>query len=389
MHKVLRVPFVIDPSWSARRIADEVHAFSNDLYRKHPDVLQNFAPFLNYSASKTALWPLLTPEERSELDDFPLLVVPTCDFDVRMVVAPSGSDKFIIFDQCILQELMDFFTAIPNQRYPVWAACILRGATRQTTGPRLDLVSWAETPLREFKELRDRGEKHAPYSSSMLFGVEFCMDFLLAHEYAHHALKHFSDEPLNKERDVALIKDHLLCTSQDMEFAADAWSVNVISRLPVFELSSWTISIEMMFWYLSLIESFERNRRTIKGMTPGQHDHPDPIVRAERISRLAERIFEFQLDEAGNLPQPLFNNLHDRQLIWAQVKKFDVYAHYLAEWYCCDPEETVAIHDAVRAGELDMDQYEAKMKSLTRRHRLDSIVGGVKRLFHSIKSKLF
>jgi hypothetical protein len=247
-----------------------------------------------------------------------------------------------------------------------------------------------ETPLRDMKEFHDRGATLVPYGSSMLFGLPHCMDFLLGHEYAHHALKHFSHKPRRGKREAARITDHLLTASQDMEFAADAWAMNVISRLPPFELSSCVLGIELMFWYLSLIESFDKNRRAIEGITSAPYAHPPAIVRAERISRLGERVFETQLDEAGNLPQPLFNNLHDRQRIWARVKRFHLYAHHLAEFYCSDPEETLALHDAVRAGEMDIDGYEKEMEAIARRHRLDSAAAGiVRRVFRGVKSKLF
>jgi hypothetical protein len=369
--------FVVDPSWTAQRIAEEARAFSQDLYRDHPHVLEEQELFLDYSASKTQLWPLLTPEERAGLDDFPLVVVPTGDFDVRMVAAPSGGGKFILFDQNILLELTDFLAANPNKKAWVWAACILRGATRQTSGPLLDPGSWVEAPLRELKEFHDREATGVPYSSSMLFGLPHCIDFLLGHEYGHHALKHFRDEPQTGKGEMARITDHLRTTSLDMEFAADAWALNVISRLPPFELSSWLLAIELMFWYLSLIESFEKNCRSIEGITSQPYDHPPAIVRAERISRLGERVFETQLDEAGNLPQPLFNNLNDRQTIWAQVKKFDLYAYHLAEFYCSEPEKTLAIHNAVRAGEMEGEAYEKEMMAIARRHRLDDSAAGI------------
>lgn len=389
MAKRERVKFEVDRSWSARQIADEARAFTKNLYREHPEVLWFHECFLKYGASETEFWPLLTPEERSALHDFPLVVTPTGAFDVWIAVAPSGDDKFIVFDLCILLELVEFFSAIPNQSYPVWAACILQGALRQTTGPRLNVASWVEAPAREMKELMARKAPQAPYSSSVLFGLPFCMNFLLAHEYGHHALKHFGDESLICNGETAGMTAHLRKTSHDMEFAADCWSLNVISRLPAFDFSSWLLSIEMMFWYMNLVESFNKNRRTIEGITTLPDAHPPVIVRAERISRLGEKVLEAELDEAGRLPEPLFNNLQDRQRIWSWVKKLDTYTQYLAECYCGDPDKTVAIHEAVRAGEQDMDTYEAEMKAIARKHRFDSPFGIAKRAFRHIKSKLF
>src|SRR5262245_20266295 len=248
MANAARVRFEIDRSWSARRIADEARAFTQNLYREHPGVLEFQALFLKYGASQTEFWPLLTSDERAGLPDVPLVVIPTGEFDVWIAVAPSGDERFIVFDLCILLELIELFAAIPTQQYPVLAACILQGALRRTTGPRLELASWVEAPLRDIAVRMEQPALEAPYSVSMLFGVPFCLNFLLAHEYGHHALHHFGDVPLLAEGEQANRVARRRTTSHDMEFAADAWSLGMIARLPAFELSSWILSIELMFW---------------------------------------------------------------------------------------------------------------------------------------------
>lgn len=372
-----RLRFEVGRSWSARQVADEAHAFARKVYRDHPDVLLLHEIFQKYNVSETRLWPLLTSEEQAALQDLPLIVVPTGEFNVRMISAPSGNGRFIVFDEGILLELVEFFSAIPSQRHPAWSACVLQGARRQLTGPRLDLASWVEAPLRELKERQERGAKEAPYRSSMVFGLSFCTDFLLAHEFGHHALGHFGDEAHHRK------------TSHDLEFAADAWAMSVIARLPAFELSSWLLSIELMFWYLNLVDSFDKARRILEDITSPPDDHPPAIARAERLSRLGEKCFEAELDEAGTLPEALFHNLQDRQTLWGHVRKFEAYTPYLAACYCRDPEKTVALHEAIRAGTLDLDAYEAEMKALGRKLRLGSSLGRAKEVLHRIKSKLF
>jgi hypothetical protein len=386
-----RVPFLIHPSWSARRIADEAREFSKNVWRDAPIVLQLQEMLMEYNLSGEEIWKLMTPEERSGVKDFPLIAIPTHDFDVWIAAAPSGADKFIVFDFDILLELSELFAAIPNQTSAAWAACILRGALRHTTARRMTgLAAWVRKPQRELIELQERGATEVPYNSSMLFGVSFCVNFLLAHEWAHHALGHFDEKPLVAEGEMAAqLAPHHGNTSPDMEFAADGWAMNITSRLPAFEFSSRLLAIELMFWYLHLIEVFQTKLRNFEGIAHPPEQHPPVIQRAERISRIGENVFETERDDTGNLPTRLSNNLKDRQMLWNLVRNLWLYMRQLAETYSTAPEETLAIHEAVRAGDLDQAAYPAEMSALAEKSGLTSRGGIAKRIYRHWKSKLF
>jgi hypothetical protein len=260
-----RLRFLIDQSWSAREIADNARTFARQRYRGHPEVIE-MCEGLMQAASETKLWSLLKPQERSLLSDSPIIVVPTGEFDVWTATAPSGDGYYIVFDLCIILELLEFFASVPNQGYPAWSACVLSGARRKTTGPRMHLAAWVQDPMSKLIEHLARNQLQIPYASSMLFGIPFALSFMIGHEYAHHALKHFADGHIITSTTMDPAKARPRGSNHAMEFAADAWSMYIISRLPALELSSWLLAIEMMFLYMHLVEFFNEACRTIRGL---------------------------------------------------------------------------------------------------------------------------
>ena len=130
----------MDPSWSARQIAQEARQSAEHKYRDHPEIVELCD--IAAGAAHTGLLPLLNPEERSTLHDSPVVVAPTAEFNAWTATAPSGDGNYIVFDLCIVTELAEFFSSVPGseQRYAAWAACVLTGARRKTTGPLTNLA---------------------------------------------------------------------------------------------------------------------------------------------------------------------------------------------------------------------------------------------------------
>jgi hypothetical protein len=382
-----RVEFSVNSSWSARQIANEARKFAESLYRDRPEIV-GMCQLVGHDVSETAFWRLLRPDERLLLGDAPVVVVPTGEFDVQTAPAPSGDGKYIVFDLCIVVELLDFLASLPGYHPGRWAACVLSGARRQATGPRTSPAAWVQDRLRELAGHLENQEG-VPYSSSMLFGFEFAVNFLLGHEIGHHALEHFSEQRIGLDRNRATGPAGRHTASHQMEFAADAWSLNVISRLPAFELSSWVLSIEVMFLYLHLIATFDDRRRIIEGVSVPDSDHPLLIGRSERISRLGERVFQAACNDGGDLPKPLFNNLQDRQTVFASLRAFERYMPCLAECYCGDPDRTIHLHEAVRTGETDEAGYIAEMSAIESNLRVGSRLRAIKRTIDVIRHKLF
>ena len=143
-----------------------------------------------------------------------------------------------------------------------------------------------------------------------------------------------------------------------------------------------------MFLYMHFVESFNESCRTIEGISSPKSSHPPLIERSEKVSRLGERVFAAERDEAGDLPDPLFNNLQDRQTIFGSARKFEPYIPYLAECYCGDPDGTIELHEAVKAGEADVATYREQMEAIASKLRLDSPASVAKRAGRLIKNKL-
>ena len=388
------VPIELDPDWSARQVADEVRRVLVNRLADRPLLLDLAEFFSDYSIHESELWAIMTSEEREGIPDIPIIGMPTGEFTAWIAMSPNGEGQFVVVDLCIVWELVSFLSAIGSQAYPAWMACTLQGALRSThVYWDKPLPRWVEAAAREMASYKLpsglRGEVTYTKFSSMLVGLQRCMMFILAHEYAHHKLGHLAGPSAVFQHELGgtSFADHTI--SHEHELQADAMAVDITSRVPTGYLVTWILSIELMFWYLSLIDLFNTECERINGQVSQPKDHPTPLQRAEKISREAQACLTMRLQSKSDDSKLLNEVLEERQRIFKLWKTMCRYTTYLAENYCNAPDRTLALHEAVLACNVDRSGYQAEMEAIQAQYGGSSplIIG--RRLVRHWKSRLF
>jgi hypothetical protein len=386
MHTLRQVPFLLNREWSARQIADEAR---QRLAKMRPDLLELHESLFHDGVEDTDLWAIMTPEEKEGIPNIPIIGIPIHEFNTCIADAPGGNGQFIVFDTCIFKELLDLLSAVPTHGLTAWTACVLQGALRKVSWTESPAF-WAETAIREVMEYAPpKPEDGVVYTrfSSLCIGLPFCVMFILAHEFAHQKLNHLAGNLGVLPREVGGIVVDMHKINHAQEFEADAWALNILTRIPLGYFATWLQRIEVMFWYMNSIELFKTECQRISGLTSLPGDHPDLWERARRVSELGADFIERVTQ--GNLDESLHTSLKGRRDIFEWWKKANrLMIPLLAECYSNDPEGTVRIHNAFRDGSLDVDGYLAEMRAIETKHKITSISYGFRRKMRIVKSRL-
>jgi hypothetical protein len=387
MNTLRREPFLLNREWSARQIAEEARL---RLAKMRPDLLALHDSLFHGGVEDTDLWAIMTPEEKQGIPNIPVIAIPIQEFNTCIAEAPGGGGQFIVFDTCISKELVDLLSAVPTQGLSAWTACVLQGALRKVSWSETPAF-WSETAIREVMAYNHPKPKDGVvYTrfSSLSIGLPFCIMFMLAHEFAHHKLNHIAGSSRALPRDLGGIVVDVRHTDHAQEFEADAWALNILTRVPVGYFATWLQCIEVVFWYLNSIELFNTECQRIKGATSLPSDHPDAWERARTVSELGADFIETATQ--GNLDESLHRSLTGRRDLFEWWKKANrLMVPLLAECYSNDPEGTITIHDGFRDGSLGADAYLAEMRAIEKKHKITSRSYGLKRAIRRVKSNLF
>jgi hypothetical protein len=380
--------FKIGREWSAQRVADEARLFAGKVYAQRPDVLQRLDQFSELRVRDTPLWDLLTPGERQELPNIPIIMAPT-NQGHWIAPAPSSEGQFIVFDFTVLDNLIDIFAAFTNKGLPEWAACILRSALPQEH----DLMNsrpavWTPLALDKYNQAVELQKDNVPIADSALFAFVPCITFILAHEFAHYKLGHLLQGQAGLPSETGGAMFGKIKTSFEQEFAADAWALSIISRFNANLFLTWLFSIEIMFWHLLLKEAFIDRYRFIKGMVSVLRDHPSSLKRVERISYAGQNFLIEKLQYSSNRTENIDNLIQSRATLHEKVTRAIRAMPFLAECYCSGPRATRELHDAVRAGSYDADTYADRMEAIAKKHNFNSTGWRARRLARRIQTRL-
>jgi hypothetical protein len=344
-------PFLLDPTWSAQQVADAARRHREQLYVDRPEVL----PLCNALSAKCGevldCWEVMTEEERCSLFDVPIIVFPMNDFNVWIAHPPSNKGVFIAFDMCLIEELMEFFSAVPGQPMAALGACVLRGALRDSLVLKWDWgASWTKSAFENHRQVVDGDPKIAMETgfASMLPGIRACLNFLILHECAHFKLGHLRPEAMTASvvygnRTLAAYKKQY-----DQEIAADEWAMRILARVDLEIFSAHLPSIELMFYYLLMIEAFDSELHRLEHFLELPLDHPPAMERLQRIQEVAAPIFE-NAGAVVDSNRAISGNLQNRYMVWERIRNLTFkFCPLLAYYYFHEPEQTIEMHTAVR-----------------------------------------
>src|SRR5262249_19772673 len=128
----------------------------------------------------------------------------------------------------------------------------------------------------------------------------------------------------------------------------DEWAMRILARVDLEVLSAHLPSIELMFYYLLMIEAFDSELRRLEGFLELPLDHPPAMERLKHMQDVAAPIFE----NAGAIVdsnRAISGNLHNRYMVWERISNLTFkFCPLLAYYYFHEPEQTTEMHAAVR-----------------------------------------
>jgi hypothetical protein len=399
-------PFLLDPTWSAQQVAAAARQHRERLYVDHPEVLEICNAFSTKCGEVLDCWEVMTEEERRDIFDLPIIMFPMNDFNVWVARPPSNNGVFIAFDMCLIEELAEFFSAVPGYPMAALGACVLRGALRDTLASQWDWgASWTKFALENHRQVTDGDQKIAMETgfASMLPGIRACVNFLILHECAHFKLGHLRPEAMTAtlvygNRTLAKYKKQY-----DQEIAADEWATRILARADLEIFSAHLPSIELMFYYLLMIETFDSERRRLEGFLELPLDHPPAMERLQRIQDVAAPMFE-NASAIVDSNRAISGNLHNRYVVWKHIKNLTFeFCPLLAYYYFHEPEKTIEMHTEVRRMSVEAlkqrkDNYIEELREIEIKHGITKMTSNgprprlqfqLKRIFRNALSKWF
>lgn len=274
-----------------------------------------------------------TREIEAVLSQLPSGVRESCEVAAGFTFSddPNGACTRTEFGNVIVvSESLRYFLYFMNLAFLGFGVDIPDGV--RISALTIGIRTMLQTEAMDF-ELDPRGSVPPDIHRHIDLYTERQLEFVIGHEFAHHALGHVSSAAIEQRTLFARASNcgsdrmAFYNYSQEQEFDADKWSLDVPVR-SAKEQAFYALSAVLFFTYIDI---FEQVREQILPSTRRFKTHPPPFVRRSRILNGGTNLSHFDIAGLLELSENYKSGLQEHAA--TNVEVFETYGSvYLDVW---------------------------------------------------------